>query len=839
MSRGPKQHPGKGRRVRRAAWAATAVAALLTALVVPGWSTAQAAAAPGSVLISEVDWTDWAGALDSEGDRSDWVELAAPGSAVDVSGFGLSNKTNSPYRWRLPQGTTVPAGGYLLVWLSGKDRVLGGQPHASFDIDGGDPVLLTAPDGTQLDSVTTPKAGKRDTSWCRATPSLAAAWQYCAAPTAGAANSGAMSATLLAAPTLSQPGGLYDAPFTVSATGPAGATLRYTIDGSEPTAASPVMPAGLAMKTSGSLRVAAFATGAISSPVTTASYVVGSGVTTARAGQRVVLVTMSPADAAAQAAGTKDAKWAAAVQMIGPDGKSLFAADAETDVPGQSGSTGVLEKGLDVSFKSALGTKSVSAQLIPGRPATSYKKFRLRNGSNDFYGTRLRDSVAGELAYGGPNLGNGMVPVATYVNGAYYGLMELREKDDETAVERYTGADKDDVDYVSDPAYSTQDVKNGEDAAAHYAAMRRLVVGKDLTVPANYQAAVAQLNPVSLAHDWVLHLWALNWDWPGKNVNVWRAPTVDGGRWQWQPHDFDTSQGNTGVVGASISAPQLNNVAAFAGPGNDIIGPLLKNPTFKAVFLNAAADELNTRLTSAHATAVLDQQAAAMKPYVAENAKRWLGAPSLMAWQSNVSGQRSWLAQRSPWFDGWVRSYFGVSARQPLTVSVNDTSAGSVQVNSVDLGPLVTAAKPSWTGGYYPQAPVTLTATPKPGQVFLRWAGASTSTARVLTLPVTKATAVKAVFGPAAGPQIPVITPVADRRDVVGDVVTLPLKATDASGLPITWSAKKLPSGVDVYAKDGVIYGRLTKPEVDTVTLTADNGASPATATFTWTVVNP
>jgi CotH kinase protein/Chitobiase/beta-hexosaminidase C-terminal domain/Putative Ig domain len=837
MSAAPLTRP-ISRTWRQTCTVAIAVGAVFATGVTLTPASAATPLTPGSVVLTEVSWTNWSGPTDADGDHQDWVELTAPGAAVDLSRAGLSDKENSAFRWRFPAGTTIPAGGRLVVALSGKDRVLGGVPHTSFDIGAGDSVFLTAPGGPLLDSVATPEAGKRDISWCRAgAAALASPWAYCPKPTPAAANTGTSSPTLLAAPVLSVTGGVFSSPVSVTASGPAGATIRYTLDGGEPTASSTVWTGALSVRSSKSVRAASFAPGALSSPVTTQSYVIGAADVTQRAGQRVVLITMSPADQLAHGLGVKDRKFASAVQILGPDGTTLAAADAETDVPGQIGSLASPQKGFDVSFRSAMGTSSIKAQLIPDRPTTTYRRFRLRNGGNDTLGTRLRDAAAQGITYGGPNLSGGFVPASVYLNGKYYGELELREREDETLVESYTGADKDSVDFLTDPLLPAQAVNNGQDALATYKEMNTFVTQTDMSNAAAYAKALTMLDPVSLSDDWVLHLWAKNIDWPSRNVHVWRSPALDG-RWHWQPHDFDTSFGSWPISpGQALRNISIDN--SFKDNGGKLITALLRNPQFRTTFLNTAADALNSRLLTSRTTAVLDQQAAALAPFIGQHHSRWpLSSLTTGAWKSNVAEQRAFLVSRNAAFDAELRTKFTLSARQPLTVSVSSPSAGSVKVNSLDLSSLITPASPTWTGSYYPEVPVTLTATPMPGQVFLRWEGAISSTNRTISGSVTQAATVRAVFGPAPAPAVPVLAAPASRADHVGDVVRLVLAGSDPSGLPVTYSAKKLPSGVDLDAATGVIYGRLTKPEADEVSLTVSNGVTTTKATFTWSVTD-
>ncbi len=87
---------------------------------------------------------------DEPGAFEDWIELYNPGEAsVDLTGFYLSDDVDDPTQWRFPSGSTIDAGGYLIIWAD--DDVDQGDDHASFKLSaGGESVLLYNTDGTTL-----------------------------------------------------------------------------------------------------------------------------------------------------------------------------------------------------------------------------------------------------------------------------------------------------------------------------------------------------------------------------------------------------------------------------------------------------------------------------------------------------------------------------------------------------------------------------------------------------------------------------------------------------------------------------------------------------------------
>lgn len=115
----------------------------------------QATSAPplAAVRINELMATNRA-AVPNMGTYPDWVELHNAGaSAANIAGWSLTDDGN-PRKFVFPAGTTIPAGGYLVVWC---DAVTNTTPgfHTGFALDrDGETVLLYNSVTSRVDGVT-------------------------------------------------------------------------------------------------------------------------------------------------------------------------------------------------------------------------------------------------------------------------------------------------------------------------------------------------------------------------------------------------------------------------------------------------------------------------------------------------------------------------------------------------------------------------------------------------------------------------------------------------------------------------------------------------------------
>ena len=790
------------------------------------------------VIINEVMTANHAGLADSDGDRKDWVELYnTTGASIDLAGWGLSNKANSPFRWVFPAGTTIAAKGHLRVWMSQKDRTASvAALHTNFNVDNGaDDVVLTAPEGTTTGfraDMTTPALSRPDVSWCRMpSGSASAPFVHCLTPTPGAANSATTATSMVVQPALSLASGVYSASQTVTVTGPAGATLRYTTDGSEPTATSPVVTGPVVISTSGVLRAVAFVTGQLPSLASTATYVIDSAGTFNA--QRRLFITMSPSDTNSfKAGGATATGWRGHVAMVEGTGSVAFAGGALVSEAGQIGSrSGQQTMPIDIKFSDVVANKSISYPVFGVKPKlVSFKKLRVRNAGSDYWDAHLRDQYWQSILDNGQAPYAAYEPVQVFLNGQYYGAMDLREKEDENLVESTYGVDKDLVDYLSD-----SQVLNGENATANFNTMSNYIRGNSMAVAANYEQAKKLLDVENFAHDWALHMFAVSPDWLWRNMHMFRMPDYDG-KWRFRPHDFDIS---ADLPPRFFVSPVTRDMNTFYGnyAGGQIMNALLANTEFRNLYINIIADQLNSVAAVARLNTRLDTMAAQIRPYLPAHYAHNPGGGSIANWTAQVTRLRNFLNAREAIYVGHTQAKFGLTARKSMQISVNDAAMGTVKVNTIDLTGTLTAAAPLWTGRYFPEVPVTLVAQPKPGYVFVGWQGASTGTTPLLSQRITvDGTAFQAVFAPEATVAAPQITAIAPQSFETGKWLTLQVQAADVRGHKLTYTAKTLPSGLSLHPATGLISGKPTRGGTFASVITVTNGKTAATLPMSWTI---
>lgn len=128
---------------------------------------------------------------DSFGSYSDWIELYnSTDTDMDISGFGISDNLSQPMKYRFPDGTTIAAKGYLVVFCSGNAGMQNGELHAPFGLRSyGEDVVIANRAGRIIDSYSF-KNQETDVSMARI-PDGAGELQSNSQPSPGYPNTGA------------------------------------------------------------------------------------------------------------------------------------------------------------------------------------------------------------------------------------------------------------------------------------------------------------------------------------------------------------------------------------------------------------------------------------------------------------------------------------------------------------------------------------------------------------------------------------------------------------------------------------------------------------------------
>ncbi|MEZ5299593.1 MAG: lamin tail domain-containing protein [Verrucomicrobiales bacterium] len=152
---------------------------------------------PADVRINEVCANNQFSLEDEDFEDPDWIELKNRGGMPqDIGGWFLTDGPNTPTKWRIPDGTVLGAGEFLVIFASGKDRAdAGSELHANFQLaDDGEYLALIEADGATVASAFAPALPPLPTDVSYGLVAGSDALAYFSAPTPGAENAGGTAA---------------------------------------------------------------------------------------------------------------------------------------------------------------------------------------------------------------------------------------------------------------------------------------------------------------------------------------------------------------------------------------------------------------------------------------------------------------------------------------------------------------------------------------------------------------------------------------------------------------------------------------------------------------------
>ena len=570
--------------------------------------------------------------------KYDWIEIYNSGTeTVDLSDWGLSDRLDHGRKWQFPKGTSISPGEYKVVMCDRENtKNTYQEPHASFRIGklNMETITLTDPTGRVLDKINLPEM-RTDISYGR-TLGMAGLFYY-DTPTPMQANGNGFTG-YAEKPSFSVEPGQYTSTVYVQINVPEGTQVYYTMDCTTPTQEStPYTGDRLMINNIGVLRARAYATGdKRPSDVITGTYLVNkfhelpivSVVTDPENlwGAQTGLLTVGDgvdkskgipfANTVYRMLKDKGTKYECYVELYDDSGNCLISQGAEFGLMGDF-SLDMPQKSFKFRAKSLYGSKTFAAKLFPDREYTEYKSFVLRNSGNDSMFTRLQDGFQSRLM----DLCDATVahqawkPYAVYLNGIYWGHMNLRERTDRFMLAQHEGLPLEDASRIT-LLQGNGSRKYGSNKAWK-AMLKTIKAGDPAKNEDDLQYILDNVDVDNLFEYIAFEMFFGNSDIG--NTRFYRFD-MDGSKWKWVLYDVDY-----GLYESTFNSPWSYTKAKGMGQkgiNNTILLKLLSVPEYKDKFLTVFG-RIYKRLTTETMEAKLDELVALIEPEMKLHWDRW------------------------------------------------------------------------------------------------------------------------------------------------------------------------------------------------------------------------
>ncbi|MFT5646101.1 MAG: hypothetical protein ACI976_000779 [Aureispira sp.] len=390
----------------------------------------------------------------------------------------------------------------------------------------------------------------------------------------------------------------------------------------------------------------------------------------------------------------------------------------------------------------------LNKRIDPSKELSSFKRLLIRNSGSNWGIQLFQDAF---IQHSVRHLDIDILhssPSVLFVNGEYWGCMNLRERIDQYYINAHFEVEEEDVVILK---ANSGDVSYGiASDATDYIDMRNFVYFEDMTDSTKIDSAQKMMDIQNFAKLFMIQIYINNNDWLSNNRKCWRKRTPynpneshgQDGRYRWFLFDLDHGFKNQ-------NEDRLDIIMSSSATETRMFRSLMANNDFKRYWINLLADNMNTSFLPSRLISEMANFNSVYDPEIPEHKDRW-GA----MWSYNsTQPMEDFATQRPAYMKEYVVSQFAeVTDTSDITLDVLNNTGGIVKINTIDIDEntmgVVGQAYP-WTGTYFAGIPVQLIAKPHPGYEFVEWLGTGL-TNDSLELAFAGDTFLTAVFAPIA-----------------------------------------------------------------------------------------
>lgn len=428
-------------------------------------------------------------------------------------------------------------------------------------------------------------------------------------------------------------------------------------------------------------------------------------------------------------------------EMFEIDGSRVIAQDIGVRIHGGL-SRAMRLKSLRLYSRSDYGASRFRYQVFPDQELDNYNRLILRVSGQDMNKTMFRDAMMQELVKHLSFETQSYRPAILFLNGEFWGIHNIRERYDNFYFEIKYGIESDRIDYLTGNASVV------EGSRAHYVNMLDHLQAVFISSQNRYNLAKTRMDMQNFSEYMLSNIYFNNRDWPHNNIDFWRykapggfdetAPPPLDGRWRWMMFDTDmgfawTDTHRESTYLSQVYANTIERVSRESEWSTRLLRTLLTFPDFKEQFANTHMDLMNTAFQQERVLSVINRMADAIEPHIQEHMNRmgfhddrWRLPQTIEEWDEAVGFMRRFAVDRPDTLNEQMRRHLGFKGFSTLHAGVNDTTMGYIQVNSIDIREstpgINNIGNPSrWSGAYFTDNTINVTAVPKDGWVFDYW----------------------------------------------------------------------------------------------------------------------
>ncbi len=641
-------------------------------------------AAEKNIVINELMAANVSYIFDHTYNYGGWVELYnTSDKSIDLTGYSITNELGSPRKFVFPEEIgKIAARDFKIIYFDNNDL---DPRHANFKLDcDGATLYLFSNDTTLINSVEYGYSYP-NLSYARKTDGTGL-WATCLTPSPGKSNANSeYSVKRAEKPQVSVSPGIYKRAFVLKISTPSG-TIRYTTDGSEPNEKSAIWSGYSGINKTTTLRARTYKNGYIPSEILTCTYIIEKE----RDYDLPVISIVSDPDnfwndtIGIYCTGTNgipgnsvsynanwNMPWKRPVNVEIFDGKydQYFSQQCEVSIGG-GWSRSYAEKSLELNAeKKYEGKNSFLTRFFIQKPYYRFKSINLRNSGNDFHNSMFSDAMQQCFYAGIVDVDyQAYQPAVHYINGEYFGIINIRERSNHHYVYSNRGYEKENIDLIEQ---HDNIAFNGDMLAL----TSMLKFTRDASISTKYYSKVLEYIDIDEYINYVvIETYSGNTDWMGNNVKFYR--NRDNGRFRWIL--FDTDFGFRNVTYDPFSSNgTMSNTNAYVG---QIFNNLKNVKTFQDKFINHALAIIGGAMRYDRASTIIDSVKTLISNEIPYHRKRWGKSYDIDGHAKNF---KNFANNRQLNYISYLGKYF--KKGEPIKVSISPNVKSALYINGVEV----------------------------------------------------------------------------------------------------------------------------------------------------------
>jgi hypothetical protein len=661
-------------------------------------------------------------------EQADWIELYNNyDTAVNISGYFLSDKEKDTTRWVFPSGTILAPKEYQIVWADRLDTLL----HTNYKLSRkGGSISLYSADKKLLDYVDYFPQDV-NVSYGRKWDGIEQ-WVYFDIPTPSSSNAkqtGVEQLIYSEDPMFSMNAGFYDSEQILFLSClKDDVDLRYTLDGSIPDRNSTRYTDPLEIYTTSVVRVISIEKGKLCSRPITKTYFINE----TKKDMPIISLVSDQEALWDSVSGIYENSLRGLDRLANieffEDRKQVVNQEVDIKISG-NWARYFDQKAMVIAAKSKYGKSTMDYQFFPNKRNYYFPSILLRAGGHpDKYLTTIRDGLGLSLSdeYSGIDHA-GYRPTVVYLNGKYWGIYNIREKINADFIASNNNLDKKKFDLIQD---SWLEVKNGD--RKHYEKTLEFIKKCDKTKPSNYVKAKKIIDVNNFIDYTICELYVANIDWPNWNIKFWREKT-DEAKWRWILIDLDFGFGSGAKVDFNMiefaTSPFMSHKQKKTNPprATVMLRKLLEFPEFRKDFIQRFAVSLNVIYSTERILTIVNKFTDEKVNEMPAHLNRWKSSfypdpwtpglefsiPSSMEeWDKNINLIRVFAKKRPDIIRKNLMKKFNIDGTVKIKTVANK---GHIEINTINL------EEGTQEANYFIKIPMKMEAIPNLGHKFLYW----------------------------------------------------------------------------------------------------------------------